>query len=773
MYDSSRSIDVDTLQQLSRIMKLDKECSSRHCMTTYYPKSAKSPPVGDRVRITRMGSMGESRTTAFWPSIVDIHGDDVVARRFKIEDLLRSSPEKLVLEYKQKPGNDKSLGDPSSLNGSKSLISEEVHDDKNPLSDTESPIEDKAGDSNNPTDHNKSDKKTKLRWIHLPFNSEAFAEEIIKRTCEDNGVNGDIAAQVILRSDRWSEKVHRNQNKDGYHARYMQTFCSEIDFDEKERKKLPEGKKEFGHRGANAVLFVPFLHWGSLDVLAWRNRLVEAIDSGKTQDFSHAQFSEFLEKAQSSPSHKEFPWQFLQARTDKSLKTIKLSPSQKDYAWLVQQQLKMEKPLHLRRTLDQYYYTHMFDTEKRDKSQIVSKYGPGGEYWDPTGDKVRAEAVDRKDAWAKFPLNYVKRKRSDEEGIDVDKRTRSEKKDTRKILMVDKLWLWILGGNTVITCFDRRCDEQDDNVRTNVFDNVLWKLQNGQASHVETAYDLAHLILEEASSFFFNSSDDPKTHTPRFSELFHKAIGVVSEDQIRRFGALQELTAGRITDMNDNKQNELFCVTDEIKLVDEIRDIIDELNIILCIYRDQLKILPAFKNAQYQHALYLGKKTEVNGARKCQQGDKACEWAQLPEIDFDPRNWYTRTCEYVQEHYEEIQEMLKEAARVYDAVRDTIDLKQNTASIFEAHVTRREGEAIMLFTIVSSIFLPASFFASLFGINGIQVTPGSSVSAGAAMAISIPLTFLFIVFAVIVTFTRRYRNFFTRNMSQNENAKGL
>ena len=87
--------------------------------------------------------------------------------------------------------------------------------------------------------------------------------------------------------------------------------------------------------------------------------------------------------------------------------------------------------------------------------------------------------------------------------------------------------------DTLITCFDRRWEDQNNprssaeeqnNPRSNVFDNVLWKLKEaGQYNHIKTPYDLANLIIDEASSFFFSSTDD-QNDSPRFSELFHKAI---------------------------------------------------------------------------------------------------------------------------------------------------------------------------------------------------------------------------------------------------------
>ena len=62
---------------------------------------------------------------------------------------------------------------------------------------------------------------------------------------------------------------------------------------------------------------------------------------------------------------------------------------------------KEREPLHLRRTLDQFYYVHTADTTDRDGDQVLSKYGPG-----------------------------------------------TSKAGERPILMVDQLWLWILGPST-------------------------------------------------------------------------------------------------------------------------------------------------------------------------------------------------------------------------------------------------------------------------------------------------------------------------------------
>jgi hypothetical protein len=65
--------------------------------------------------------------------------------------------------------------------------------------------------------------------------------------------------------------------------------------------------------------------------------------------------------------------------------------------------------LHIRRTLDQFYYLGMEDTEDRDTNQVVQRYALKGL------DKI------------------------DENHTDLLLQS--------KLIMVDQLWLWVLGGS--------------------------------------------------------------------------------------------------------------------------------------------------------------------------------------------------------------------------------------------------------------------------------------------------------------------------------------
>jgi hypothetical protein len=68
--------------------------------------------------------------------------------------------------------------------------------------------------------------------------------------------------------------------------------------------------------------------------------------------------------------------------------------------------------------------------------------------------------------------------------------------------------------------------------------------------------------------------------------------------------------------------------------------------------------------------------------------------------------------------------MSEQAERIYISITDLLDLKQKHANAFEARFARdqaagtiRQGRTILVFTIVTVIFLPLTFIAGVFAIN--------------------------------------------------------
>jgi hypothetical protein len=160
------------------------------------------------------------------------------------------------------------------------------------------------------------------------------------------------------------------------------------------------------------------------------------------------------------------------------------SPDQK----LLYGYLNDDHPIHIRRTLAQYYYHTLRDTAERDKSQVVTRYQTN-------------------------------------EGL-----------QPKVITMVDQLWLWVLNGEdgqpeSVITCFPQIGESGDpDRYRqTDVFGSIKHYLEDVPSS-VQTAYDLACLIAAKCSRIYLDTRSTlnfKNQNNVRFSEIYETAIGNV------------------------------------------------------------------------------------------------------------------------------------------------------------------------------------------------------------------------------------------------------
>ncbi|KAK3079956.1 hypothetical protein LTS18_003506, partial [Coniosporium uncinatum] len=78
----------------------------------------------------------------------------------------------------------------------------------------------------------------------------------------------------------------------------------------------------------------------------------------------------------------------------------------------------------------------------------------------------------------------------------------------------------------------------------------------------------------------------------------------------------------------------------------------------------------------------------------------------------------------IEVHYNNIERMIRQADGIYTSLTNLLDLKQKHANAIEARfardqatLTARQGQTIMVFTLVTIVFLPMSFIAAFFAIN--------------------------------------------------------
>lgn len=164
---------------------------------------------------------------------------------------------------------------------------------------------------------------------------------------------------------------------------------------------------------------------------------------------------------------------------------------------LIAAYLNHKPPLHVRRTLDQFYYHMLKDTTTRDQDQVV----------------------------------YRKQKDS------IRVRSHSRLKNI-KIFMVDQMWLWIIDGKlvsqniagwliqyaeTLITSFPQRWNRGSED-KLDVLEGILAILRSPNRDPVTSVYDLAFLITNRCFGVFDRSRAPQEL---QFLDYFQDAIGSV------------------------------------------------------------------------------------------------------------------------------------------------------------------------------------------------------------------------------------------------------
>ncbi|KAH8679781.1 ankyrin [Tricladium varicosporioides] len=384
--------------------------------------------------------------------------------------------------------------------------------------------------------------------------------------------------------------------------------------------------------------------------------------------------------------------------------------------------------LHVRRTLDQSFY-HNIDTYYRDQDQVVYRYQTKGKDPDDCPEP--------------------------------------------KIMMVDQLWMWVLGKDLVVTAFPERW-QQPRNDPLNVLDSIIEDINDKTRDPVSSVYDLAMIITNRCSAVFDRHRMGDEDY--QFLDMFESSIGNATDRETILFKQFNSASAQasawlrhhrrlnspsmarqvahdhdiRERDMKALGENynfddftrgpvfidRLLDIGEETDLLAETKDIRDELNMIKKVLDDQASVLPSLELA----ILDIFKEEQ-----KSQQEVKRRFADQLKAITV---------------RLKDIDRMDRQAERIYASITDMLDLKQKHANAFEARFARdqatstaRQSQTIMVFTIVTIIFLPMSFIAAFFAINirefphdnGNASLPLGYVSKymfGIGLSISIPMIFI-------------------------------
>lgn len=190
---------------------------------------------------------------------------------------------------------------------------------------------------------------------------------------------------------------------------------------------------------------------------------------------------------------------------------------------LLRKYLPKDPPIHPRRTLDQAYYWAPKSTKKRDKDQVIYR-----------GTTVSPDA---------FHV-YDKKKGEwpDHDGLEGKDCSicRTNIRKVSQVIMVDQLWMWVLGEKTLITCFPKRygANKQD---YSGVHKSIRTKLENLGSNRIRTVFELALIVLDECTTTLFDRTKSLDKR-PQVIDEFSMAIGKI----VSRYHLTSELKLTRV-----------------------------------------------------------------------------------------------------------------------------------------------------------------------------------------------------------------------------------
>ncbi|KLU82794.1 hypothetical protein MAPG_01862 [Magnaporthiopsis poae ATCC 64411] len=343
-------------------------------------------------------------------------------------------------------------------------------------------------------------------------------------------------------------------------------------------------------------------------------------------------------------------------------------------------------PLHLRRSLDQFFYTSLSDTRARDADQTVSKW---------TGAYAGEEGRDRA---ARDSL----------------------------LLIVDQLWVWILDDRSMVSFFpSHEFQHRGDTARfTDVYNRVC-----DEWGKCRTVYDLYSLVAAMAVTSLFAPEN----------RVFGDVLGIYRW-AIGKKAARQTVLFQKFYDSTETRSTS-FSSRGELKLTMEVSDILEELTILQRLMEEQEDVLRSLRLAllrlhrkkekqQFEDTMQNGATTTVINIHGLVNSGKI-------NFDIDTANQFAidddeikglggvilgKTLQRLSSRKAEIEKLKEDVQGTHKQLLALLELKQAAANLAEAKTAAKQGLAIMMFTIITIVFLPLSFFTSFFGQNVSDIT---------------------------------------------------
>ncbi|KAM0514992.1 hypothetical protein ACHAPE_006314 [Trichoderma viride] len=599
----------------------------------------------------------------------------------------------------------------------------------------------------------------RIKYFHFPANNMEWIETALETYHQVNTKSENENEQILgnesftsplLSREHWRGQLH------GAGIRHMRPRCAHVSDDT-------------GHDApSNVAVFLPYLHWETNRRRSKMTQIVQEV----VKDNRASMFSGIVDFAR-----KKAPclrptfdrecitsriglylydvaqvWDAMDYEADERLLRQSFSETKQGDDASVSQQ-NWVPPLHIRRTLDQSYFSTVEDTAARDTDQVVYRQTrarkqkhqeeekrdtttlQGGQL-DGSRDSVGSPASDTAVGSACTSASDTNSKKNLVKLVGIT-----------RVVMVDQLWMWILGEDTIITSFPRRWGRNKPD-SSGVHKSLRQIL--GKKKDIRSVYHLALLIIDQCSKVFFDRTQ-PTDDRPEVMDLFAQAIGAVAYHTAAAYSVFWlnvNLHSSSMAKFKNRKAESFryLNINPEGILLKESQDIIEELKIM-----PQL-ITYAEVEGHYKHQLAVVsrlKKHLKNRLDKISSSSGGPEATSVEKLDFEEA---ADLIEKIENRKAEINDLQSAAARSNDQLQALMSLKQQEASIVEARAALQQGEesvkqgrAIMAFTIVTIFFVPLGFFTGFFGMNNETSTQNEWMTMGEQ------IMYMFVISAVIST----------------------
>ncbi|KAI1422515.1 hypothetical protein F5Y12DRAFT_762408 [Xylaria sp. FL1777] len=528
--------------------------------------------------------------------------------------------------------------------------------------------------------------KRKFMWIHLPFNNPYWVKSIFNTISESQ----NRSYSKLLSNDYWTSK-HVQGRRANWHVSYVKPGCAFVPAETSIPRPPSPGKSgrsvSPNISPAHFYVYIPYLHYDTyINMIQRRNIIKRRKKHGRARPVPK-------DIAELESLESRVIWEFI----------------------------GHDPPLNARRTLDQYGYPGLQDTWARDDDQMLYKL-TRERIVDPlkrkrdmyhTGEDL-SSAVSPASRFASAVDKFTK---MEDTGANEESETDPESDVVNgNVLMVDQLWLWAVDNTTLMTFFPKRESHpiegplfQQADLRNSIYN----ELNGDLTGRCENALDLAAFVTLHAVTVLLDRAAHPDLEIFR---IFDEAIGILTErmtSSLKRFRMESYNKTHDDSDTDDPNDNRTETIKkrhnreveraerqnrENTSAVLELRDMEDELHTLLNLFTEQQDTIKSMK--------WSYEKSELQASTQCGREFLKEALRRLEEYEKQARDMLARV-DATRKDYEKLQEMIQRQAQV-DEVR---------WSRLQAELASSQNLSVMIFTTFTVIFLPLSFFTSLFGMN--------------------------------------------------------